>query len=334
MKKNITALILLGIMALSVWGCRSKETEDPDNSANAGTEVIEEEAQHGSSNKETDFSFTDLKTVDFLFASGAGGWSTTLTIYEDGSFSGEYHDSDMGSTSDEYPNGTRYQSDFDGQFAQPVKVNEYTYSMQIRELNYAEEVGKEEIIDGVLYQYSGAYGLDGAEEILIYLPGAPINELPPGFRNWVDPNLSKLTETELPFYGLYNEAQQQGFSGYDIVESVKQSVERTEDWAVSLEESIQNDLLTQLEYNEKTQKVYEIWDAALNEVWGVLKRTLDKEAMDALTVEEREWIALKEQTVAEAGADYEGGSMQSMVRNQKAAEMTKARVYQLLEMLE
>ena len=36
----------------------------------------------------------------------------------------------------------------------------------------------------------------------------------------------------------------------------------------------------------------------------------------------------------DAGALYEGGSMQPMVISQKAAELTKERVYQLLEYLE
>ena len=43
---------------------------------------------------------------------------------------------------------------------------------------------------------------------------------------------------------------------------------------------------------------------------------------------------MKEKEVAEAGAEYEGGSIQPMVMNLKAAEMTKARVYELLELLE
>lgn len=34
------------------------------------------------------------------------------------------------------------------------------------------------------------------------------------------------------------------------------------------------------------------------------------------------------------GAEYEGGSMQPMVMNRKAAEMTKDRVYELLELLD
>lgn len=42
---------------------------------------------------------------------------------------------------------------------------------------------------------------------------------------------------------------------------------------------------------------------------------------------------MKEQAVAKASAEYEGGTMQSMVMNQKAAELTKERVYEQLELL-
>lgn len=40
------------------------------------------------------------------FASGSGGWDTTMTVASDGTFSGTYHDSDMGITGDDYPNGS------------------------------------------------------------------------------------------------------------------------------------------------------------------------------------------------------------------------------------
>ena len=56
--------------------------------------------------------------------------------------------------------------------------------------------------------------------------------------------------------------------------------------------------------------------------------------MEALTVEERRWIEQKEAAVAEAGAEFEGGSMQPMIMNDKAAELTKARLYELLKLLE
>ena len=48
------------------------------------------------------FSFESLKPFTFVFSSGAGAWSTMLEIQEDGSFSGQYSDSDAGSYSDAY----------------------------------------------------------------------------------------------------------------------------------------------------------------------------------------------------------------------------------------
>ena len=42
-------------------------------------------------------SFTEFKNLTFEFSSGAGGWATQLSIHSDGTFAGEYFDSDMGS---------------------------------------------------------------------------------------------------------------------------------------------------------------------------------------------------------------------------------------------
>lgn len=115
---------------------------------------------------------------------------------------------------------------------------------------------------------------------------------------------------------------------------IKKMITATEESAALLENSIKNDMLTQTEYNEKTQQLYELWDIALNTLWSSLKQTLDEETMTSLLAKQREWIAEKEQAVAEAGAEYEGGSMQPMVMNQKAAEITQNRVYELMELLE
>lgn len=354
MKKKILTICMAAVMTLTICSCGNAEPEKSDNapvqtesetnvdSELSGTLGQSETAEQGEATEQIEtaesevdtFSFDDLKNFEFCFSSGAGGWATLMNIREDGSFSGEYFDGELGVTGEEYPNGTMYQCEFDGQFSQPIKINDYTYSVQILALNYADEVGKEEIKDGMLYCYTDVYGLDGAEDILIYLPGAPLAELPEEFRSWIGYyDLSSIAETELPFYALNNEAQEYGFSSYDVIESLKNDIAATEECAVALETSIQNDPLTQTEYNEKTKELYDMWDFALNQLWKVLSQTMDKEKMDALTVEEREWIALKEQAVADAGAAYEGGSMQAMVMNQKAAEMTEERVYELLELL-
>lgn len=344
MKEKTITWLLAGVIALSLYGCGSKTEkseavvtepemtqETEQESEGTDPEEIQETAE------ENGFSFTELERLEFWFSSGAGGWATQMTIQPDGSFSGEYFDSDMGSTGEGYPNGTQYQCNFSGQFTEPVKVNDYTYSMQIQEIQYEKEAGTEEIKDGILYVYSDAYGLDEAEDILIYLPGAPLAELPEEFRSWIgysDPMMEMTDETELPFYALNNEAQQEGFSSYDIVENVKEIVAAVEENEIALESSLENDFLSQADYNEKTGEMYGTWDNALNQVWKVLKQMLDEDEMEALTVEERAWIAEKEQAVTEAGKEAEGGSLEPMLRNLKGAELTKERVYELLEYLE
>lgn len=312
MKKRITAYIMVLTMALSIVACGNNE----GNGAQ----------------KEATSLFEEISGYRFLFASGAGAWGTELMIHADGSFEGNYHDSEMGSIGEGYPNGTRYFSEFSGQFSEPEKVGDYTYKMTVDTISYQNEVGTEEILDEILYVYSDAYGLAGAEEILIYLPGTPIEELPEDYMLWAKGSAYiEDGTTELPFYGLYNVTEALGFSSYNIVESLKTRVAFTEELALEIENSIQNDPLTQFEYNEKTGQLYQMWDSDLNAIWSELKASLDEEAFAQLLAEQREWIATKEKEVKAAGSEFEGGSMQPMVMNQKAAELTKARVYELLE---
>lgn len=55
---------------------------------------------------------------------------------------------------------------------------------------------------------------------------------------------------------------------------------------------------------------------------------------EALILDEREWITMKEQAVREAGAEVEGGSLHPFVTSTKAVEWTKIRVYELMKRLE
>lgn len=331
-RKNIRLLtgLLTAALILSFSGCGKKDTAD------AGTD------QDSTGNEETDsgvadgFSFADLQYVDFTFSSGAGAWSTSLNIQPDGSFSGEYWDMDMGSTGDGYPNGTQYGNTFTGTFTDLQKVNDYTWSMKLGEINYTYEIGKEEILDQILYSYTEAYGLDDADEIDIYLPGAPVSELPEEFLQWVNNyDQAESADTGLSFYGLYNVNAAEGFSGYDFVENAQEYVENTEQAAKELEASLQNDSLSQGDMNLKSQELYEDWDTVLNHIWYLLKtkNVLDEETKAQLLTEQRAWIKEKEEAVAEAGKEAEGGSLQPLLENDKAAELTKERTYELLNIL-
>lgn len=155
--------------------------------------------------------FAKLKEP-FDFSSGAGGWGTELKINADGSFEGNFHDSEMGSTGEGYPYGSMYVSNFSGHFKNLKKVNDYTYSMDLADIGYKDEVGKEEIIDEIKYIYSTAYGLAGAKTVLIFTPDAPVSELPEEFKDWIFELRADPTREKLGFYGLYNVEEQEGFS--------------------------------------------------------------------------------------------------------------------------
>lgn len=234
--------------------------------------------------------FSQLKDLEFYFASGAGGWRTILHIDVYGSFSGTYSDSDMGSGE----HGVQYRCDFSGQFTQPVRVNDYTYSVRIDEITYEKEAGTEEVIDGTQYCYTDPYGLEDAEDILIYLPGAPLGQLPQEFRSWV--GYSENTRDELPFYALNNAVYQQGFSSYDRLESIRDSLEWMEDSATSIKTELIGGTLTQ--------------------------------------AEQEAWAARKEEQVTQAGADPHEGCTQAVEEDLAAAELNRDRVYELLDWLD
>ena len=111
---------------------------------------------------------------EFTFCSGAGGWSTELKLYEDGSFDGRYSDWNMGEIGDGYvKKGTCRMCTFSGEFSTPRKVTDYIYAVSVKRLNYPKDVGTEWIEDGARYIQATPYGLDKTSEYYIYLPGCP-----------------------------------------------------------------------------------------------------------------------------------------------------------------
>ena len=279
----------------------------------------------------TAFDFAALENLEFTFSSGAGGWRTVLYIHADGTFDGLYTDSEMGDVGENYPNGTYYISGFSGRFTAPEWVNDYTWRMQVAELVYDRPFG-EEVEDGLRYIYTEAYGISGAKDMHLYVPGAPLAELPEGYLSWVGYyDLNGTTDTELPFFGLYNEAAQNGFAGYNMPSSAEKA-QSTLDWAettsAELEAALEN-AQTQLDMNTISGDIYKVWDEALNTVWHLLKQELDKDRMAQLTAEQLSWINEKEAAVAADGEMYQDGSMYALAVNSTAAEWTKQRVYEL-----
>ena len=348
-KKVMAAGLALTLGASLLIGCGSKETaaDDDDDWVVVGDnddERMEPETERSteSSSEETNSVFIEMSEYHYTFASGAGAWSTELDVNKDGSFVGSYSDADMGDTGTDYPNGLVYVCEFSGQFTTPEKVDDYTYKTTIADIKYEDKVGKEEIKDGVKYIYSGAYGLDDAKDIYIYVKGTPVSQLPKEYFDWVSMALED-GQTELSAYGIYNEGGQEGFYGWksdgaDVSDSSSDEEElsgidaelaQLEERAQKMQEQLQSGDMTQGDMNELSAKLYKLWDDELNSIW----KRLDEDAKAELLDEEGAWIKEKESKIEEAGKDWEGGSGQPLAENTEGADLTRARVYELAEYL-
>ena len=179
---------------------------------------------------------SDIEGLKFVFSSGAGAWATEIEMKSNGSFVGHYYDGDYGDRGDDYPNGTLYECHFNGKFVATKKLDEFTYSLKLHELNIDGKIDEEKIIDGGrIINVGTVYGLDNTDEFLLYVPGKNTADLPEEFLGWV--HLLNNTPAKLPFYGLYNVREQQGFSSYSPSSS---STEKQPETSNSTSSSISN----------------------------------------------------------------------------------------------
>ena len=89
--------------------------------------------------------FALLEGIDLSLCSGAGAWSTDIQIHVDGTFKGTYHDSEMGDTADNYPNGSMYISEFSGKMSVVEQVSATIWKIRVDEVNQEGKTGEETI---------------------------------------------------------------------------------------------------------------------------------------------------------------------------------------------
>lgn len=154
---NTAAFALAGVIALTLAGCGETLPPPTPSEPPEATGALQPAVAHG-------FTFAELRQYKFVFASGAGSWGTVLYVRPDGSFSGTFSDT----TWEEYGGSTRAVllcSEFTGQFTEPVRVNDYTYSVRIARIDYERAVGGEAFADGFHYYYTEPRGLEDTEEL-------------------------------------------------------------------------------------------------------------------------------------------------------------------------
>ena len=153
--------------------------------------------------------FAQFDGMTWSFCSGAGAWSTDLRFLPDGSFSGDYHDSDMGDTAETYPNGTVYICTFSGKMSLVEQVDKNSWKIHVDELTYTEPNGKEVIEDGCRYIYTDVYGLSAGDDMMLYCPGTPLDSFTDEMKFFAH----AFDLTSLPSWYFYSSRNNSGFEG-------------------------------------------------------------------------------------------------------------------------
>ena len=161
-----------------------------------------------------EMTFEQLEGMNWTFSSGAGAWSTDLRIWIDGSFNGEYHDSEMGDAAEEYPNGTVYYASFIGEMSFGEQIDEYSWEIRIDNLRQDETPGQEMIEDDVRYVVCEPYGISEGDVMRLYKPGTPVTEIPEEMRFWAHLPDSEDSSVKLEDWFLCSDKNDSGFVGY------------------------------------------------------------------------------------------------------------------------
>lgn len=88
---------------------------------------------------------------------------------------------------------------------------------------------------------------------------------------------------------------------------------------------------TTLDMREAAGERYKQWDAALNEIYNVLKGQLSSSDMKKLQSEEIQWISNRDAKAKKESLEVKGGTMEPLVYTSSVQDTTKNRCYELIE---
>lgn len=362
MKKKLVLTMLTVCLATTVGGCAADKTvidsdtlfesiettqaEDVSTESTVEESTIEESATKESTTEEkenmtvesqleeaADLTFADLSKRRFEFCSGAGGWSEEFIIEKDGSFRGNFHDSDMGDTGEGYDEGTFYCCSYSGHFTDITKINNYTYEMKLADITYNQTVDTSEISENTRYIYTDSYCLGGTDTFTVYLPGTPLSELSQEVRNWL--SLVMESETELTMIAIVDKTNEYGIYSVERPEPLEEAMMTFNSYKESYDYygELLKEAVTTVEMVECTGNMYEVSDKCLNEIWSIIRYNVEEEEFEKILTEQRAWIAEKEAKAQESSAEYEGGSFAAVDYNDILATLTIERCEELIEYL-
>src|SRR5699024_7607155 len=115
---------------------QSDEEQDSMSEATNEEETAEEETRPAETESEFQWLYDELNGKSFIFSSGVGAWGTSIRFLDEGNFLGEYSDA----------NGPEMVvSEFTGHFDIQKEIDEFTYLLDLNNLQITSDTGKEEV---------------------------------------------------------------------------------------------------------------------------------------------------------------------------------------------
>ena len=119
----------------------------------------------------------------------------------------------------------------------------------------------------------------------------------------------------------------------DFLNSLDAYMAAVEEESNAIKTYLEKEAQTQYDLNVKSQELFVLWDGALNYLWDAMQERIPEAEYAELLDAQRAWIEKKENQVAEAGKEFEGGSLYPLIVNGEAAALTEERVYELYHIL-
>lgn len=231
MRRNANSRILAALLAaallicaLSACGTDAPAPESPSAAPSAAPEATPEATPDPTPSPAPAITsanlFESLPEL-FLYTEAGASWHTELYIAGDGSFRGRYIDTDAAEPFSEEAKYSSYNTvcDFEGRFEILSQEGDHEFLLGIAELYCGKPAGTIEIDEetNAAYIYGTVpRGLDGTNELRLYVPGRATADLPEEFSAWIcsAAGAASLGDT-LELWALRNVNTDEGFAGLD-----------------------------------------------------------------------------------------------------------------------
>lgn len=131
-------------------------------------------------------------TIQGEYYQHGGDWATWLTVYGDGSFTGEYQAHYNPGSKTHYDVGN-----FHGQFSEQKQIDDLTWTIRVEELYVDGEIGEKwENEDGEYERIGDPMSPIKGTELTVYLPGTDSTQIPEEFFMWIRSSAEQMPELE------------------------------------------------------------------------------------------------------------------------------------------